>query len=120
MSRVGTPAREAVDSAATAIAAAGSPTARLDAEVLVAHVLGVERLELFAGRDLAVSGPAVRELQDLVRRRAVLGEPVAYLVGRRGFRHIELGVDRRVLIPRPETELLVEAALALPDGARVI
>jgi release factor glutamine methyltransferase len=62
----------------------------------------------------------VRALQDAVRRRAVLREPLAYIVGRRAFRHIELGVDPRVLIPRPETELLVETALELPAGARVL
>ena len=55
-----------------------------------------------------------------MRRRAIDREPVAYLVGSKGFRHIELDVDRRVLVPRPETELLVEAGLELPDGARVV
>jgi release factor glutamine methyltransferase len=49
----------------------------------------------------------------------VAREPVAYILGRKGFRHIELAVDARVLIPRPETELLVEVALELPPGARV-
>jgi release factor glutamine methyltransferase len=52
-------------------------------------------------------------------RRRVAREPVAYILGRKGFREIELLVDRRVLVPRPETELLVEAALELPRGARV-
>ncbi|HEY1449816.1 MAG TPA: peptide chain release factor N(5)-glutamine methyltransferase, partial [Solirubrobacteraceae bacterium] len=65
------------------------------------------------------AGPSVRAFQDAVRRRAVLREPVAYIVGHRGFRHIELALDARVLVPRPETELLVECALALPLGARV-
>jgi release factor glutamine methyltransferase len=55
-----------------------------------------------------------------MRRRVFDHEPVAYIVGRKGFRHIELDVDPRVLIPRPETEHLVEAALALPAGARVV
>jgi release factor glutamine methyltransferase len=120
MVAAGTPVREAIDSAVTAIAAGGSTSPRLDAELLVAHVLGVERTALYIDRDLVVAGPAVRALQDLVRRRAALGEPVAYLLGRRGFRYIELDVDPRVLIPRPETELLVEAALGLADGARVL
>jgi len=61
--------------------------------------------------DLAVEGPAIRRFQDAVRRRAVGREPVAYITGRRGFRHLELAVDPRVLIPRPETELLVEIAV---------
>ena len=55
---------------------------------------------------------------ELVRRR-VAREPVAYILGTKGFRHIDLRVDRRVLIPRPETELLVEVALSLPSGVRV-
>jgi release factor glutamine methyltransferase len=58
------------------------------------------------------------EAGELLRRRAAR-EPVAYILGRRGFRWIELEVDPRVLIPRPETELLVEVALELPEGARV-
>jgi release factor glutamine methyltransferase len=67
-----------------------------------------------------VAGPAVRTLQELVRRRSVSREPVAYILGRRHFRRLELRVDPRVLIPRPETELLVEVALALPRGSRVL
>ncbi len=59
---------------------------------------------------------AARLIGERVRRR-VAREPVAYILGRKGFRHIELAVDGRVLIPRPETELLVEVALELPAGA---
>jgi release factor glutamine methyltransferase len=116
----GVPVRDAVDSATVAIAAAGSDTARLDAEVLLAHVLGVDRAELYLRPERVVEGPAVRAFQDLVRRRSVGREPVAYLIGRRGFRHLELVVDSRVLIPRPETETLVEVGLELPQGARVV
>ena len=65
-----------------------------------------------------MTGAAARVIAERVRRR-VAREPVAYILGRRGFRRIELLVDRRVLIPRPETELLVEMALELPVGARV-
>jgi release factor glutamine methyltransferase len=115
-----TTTRDALDGAVTAIAAAGCQTPRLDAEVLLAHVLGVGRERLLTERDLLVAGPAVRAFQDAVRRRAVEREPVAYIVGRRGFRRLELAVDRRVLVPRPETELLVEAGLALGVGARVL
>src|SRR5271170_5500089 len=104
----GTPARDALDGAITAIAAAGCETPRLDAELLLADVLGVRRERLSTDRDLLVAGPAVRVFQDAVRRRAVEREPVAYILGRRGFRHLELAVDRRGLVPRPETELLVE------------
>jgi release factor glutamine methyltransferase len=70
--------------------------------------------------DAEVAGPAVRTFRDLVQRRAVGHEPVAYLLGTKGFRHIDLAVDPRVLIPRPETELLVEVGLTLPEGARVV
>ena len=113
-------ARDAVDGAQTAIAAGGSPTARLDAELLVAAALGVGRDRLYVDCDLAVGGPAVRVLQSFVRRRAVDREPIAYILGRRGFRHLDLAVDAAVLIPRPETELLVEVGLELPPGARVL
>ncbi len=104
----------------TAIGAAGCETPRLDAEVLLAHTLGVDRARLLSDRELTVEGPAVRAYQDAVRRRAVEREPVAYITGVRGFRGLELTVDRRALIPRPETELLVEVALALPAGAAVL
>jgi release factor glutamine methyltransferase len=118
---VGTPVREALDGAITAISAAGCETPRLDAELLFAHVLGVSRERLLTDRDLMVSGPDVRAVQNAVRRRAVQREPVAYITGRRAFRRLELVVDARALIPRPETELLVELALAsLPEGARVL
>ena len=116
----GVPVRDALDSALVALGAAGVDTPRLDAEVLLAHALGVDRARLVIDRDLEVAGPAARWFQDAVRRRAVTREPVAYIVGRKGFRHIELEVDRRVLIPRPETELLVEVAHELPDGASVV
>jgi len=116
----GVPVREALDSAVVALSAAGVDTPRLDAEVLLAHALDVDRTALFVDRDLRVEGPAVRAFQDAVRRRSVGREPVAYITGVKGFRHIDLHVDGRVLIPRPDTEILVEAALDLPRGARVI
>jgi release factor glutamine methyltransferase len=114
-----TTVRDALDSAQIPLRAAGCETPRLDAEVLLAWVLGVDRAALIAtpGRELA--GPEARAFMDAVRRRRER-EPVAYIVGVKGFRFIELAVDRRVLIPRPETEFVVEAALALPHGARVV
>jgi release factor glutamine methyltransferase len=115
----GTPVRDALDGAVTAIAAAGCETPRLDAELLLASALGVSRERLFTG-DLTVAGPAVRAFQDYVRRRSVLREPVAYILGSRHFRRLELTVDPRVLIPRPETELLVEVGLTLPHRSRVL
>jgi release factor glutamine methyltransferase len=116
----GVPVREALDSAVVALSAAGVDTPRLDAEVLLAHALGVDRLVLVTDRDRRVEGPAVRAFQDAVRRRSVAREPVAYITGVKGFRRLDLHVDGRVLIPRPETETLVEAALDLPHGARVV
>ena len=116
----GTPAREALDGAITAIAAAGCETPRLDAEVLLCATLGVGREQLLTDRTLSVSGAAVRSFQDAVRRRSVLREPVAYILGHRGFRNLELATDPRALVPRPETELLVEAGLELPGGASVL
>ncbi len=116
----GTPARDALDGAITAIAAAGCETPRLDAELLLANVLGVTRERLIAHPDTSVEGPAVRAFQDAVRRRAVLREPVAYILGTRGFRRLDLAVDARALVPRPETELLVEVGLSLPAGVRVL
>jgi release factor glutamine methyltransferase len=116
-----TPVRDALDSAAIAIAAAGCETPRLDAELLLAHVLGVSRTRLLLDRDLVVAGPSVRAFQDAVRRRAVEREPVAYICGTRAFRSLQLRCDRRALIPRPETELLVETAVKLlPAGAAVL
>jgi release factor glutamine methyltransferase len=115
----GVPVREALDSALVALRASGVDTPRLDAEVLLAHALGVDRTRLVLEADRPVEGAAVKAFRDAVRRRAVGREPVAYITGTRGFRHLDLDVDRRVLIPRPETETLVEAALGLPRGARV-
>src|SRR5207247_2449753 len=92
--------------------AAGCDTPRLDAEVLIADALGVERARLHAEPDASLTPEAHAGVTERIRRRAVR-EPVAYIVGRRGFRGLELAVDPRVLIPRPETELLVEVALEL-------
>jgi release factor glutamine methyltransferase len=116
----GTSTRDALDGAITAIGASGCETPRLDAELLLADALGVSRDRLIVDRDLVVEGPAVRAFQNAVRRRAVEREPVAYIVGRKGFRRLELAVDPRALIPRPETELLVEVGLGLPRGSRVL
>lgn len=116
----GASVREALDSAVVAITAAGSETPRLDAEVLLAAALGIDRTALFLDPAREVTGPAVRAFQDAVRRRSSQREPVAYITGTRGFRHIELAVDARVLVPRPETELLVEIGVELlAEGARV-
>ena len=111
---------EALDSAVVAIGASGSPTPRLDAELLLAEAVGVGREVLVTGPERELEPGQARLFRELVTRRSRDGEPVAYLLGRRGFRWIELEVDRRVLVPRPETELLVEAALGLSAGSRVL
>jgi release factor glutamine methyltransferase len=118
--RAAVSARDALDGARVAIAAGGSDSPRLDAELLLADALGVTRERLLVDRELVVTGPAVRRFQSHVRRRAVDREPVAYIVGRRAFRRLELAVDGRVLVPRPETELLVEVGCELERGARVL
>lgn len=116
----GTPVRDALEGAIIAIGAGGSDTPRLDAEVLLAQALGVRRERLLLDADLQVAGDAVHHFREAVRRRSIEREPVAYITGRKGFRRLELAVDPRVLIPRPETELLVEVALRLPEGRSVL
>lgn len=111
-------ARDALEAAEAALTAAGCDTPRLDAELLIADALGVARSTLFTDPQLAIDGAQARVIGERVRRR-VQREPVAYILGWKGFRRIELAVDSRVLIPRPDTELLVEVALELPLGARV-
>lgn len=87
------------------------PSPRLDAEVLLSHVLNKDRAWLLAHDDEPVSPFAERDFQKLIERR-MAHEPVAHLVGHKAFMGLELKTNRHVLIPRPETELLVEAAIA--------
>jgi release factor glutamine methyltransferase len=102
--------RDALGGAVDALAAAGVEDPRLDAEVLLAEATGMDRAALVAEPGAPVPPAAARQFAGMVRRR-LRREPVAYILGRKGFRHLELAVDRRVLVPRPETELLVEPAL---------
>jgi release factor glutamine methyltransferase len=103
---------DALGAAVDALTAAGVDSPRLDAELLLAAAAGTERERLIAAPEAPLAPAAGRSFGTMVRRR-LRREPVAYIVGRRWFRRIELEVDRRVLIPRPETELLVEVALEL-------
>jgi len=97
-------------------AVSGSPA--LDAALLLAHVTGASRAALAAHPERALSTEQAAALEALAGRR-LRGEPVAYLTGRREFWSLDLGVTPDVLVPRPETELLVELALAaLADVAR--
>ena len=92
-----------------------SETARLDAELLLAHSLGRERIELYTDFDRPLSEGELDGYRELVARRA-RREPVAYILGEWGFRRLTLSVDSRALIPRPETEIVVERALARLRG----
>jgi release factor glutamine methyltransferase len=114
----GATVREALEAATDALAAGGVEDARLDAEVLLAEAGGVERARLIAEPGAGLPAAASRRYGEMVRRR-LRREPVAYILGRKGFRRLELAVDRRVLVPRPETELLVELALEL-EPARLL
>jgi release factor glutamine methyltransferase len=102
--------REALSAAADALRAAGVEDPRLDAEILLAEATGWDRARLAADPRRELPPAAARAFGEMVRRR-LRREPVAYIVGRKGFRELDLRVDPRVLIPRPETELLVELAL---------
>src|ERR1700754_4242905 len=107
MALAATSVRDALDSAVIPLTAAGCASPRLDAEVLLAEALGISRAALIADSRRELSGPQARVFMQYVRRRRE-GEPVAYIVGSKGFRFLELRVDERVLIPRPETEFVVE------------
>jgi release factor glutamine methyltransferase len=87
-----------------------SETARLDAELLLAHALGRQRIELYTDFDRPLDNGELDGYRDLVARRA-RREPVAYILGEWGFRRLTLATDSRALIPRPETEVVVERAL---------
>ena len=97
------------------LAAKGSTTPRLDAERLLAKSLGLERIELYMALDRPLTPLELDAARALVARRA-RREPLQYVLGEWGFRRLTLTVDQRALIPRPETEVLVERALALLRG----
>jgi release factor glutamine methyltransferase len=105
--------REALRAAEERLARAGIDTPRLDAELLLAHALGVTRTQLFAAPEAA----APAEFEPLLVRREAR-EPLAYVLGEWGFRRLTLTTDRRALVPRPETEIVVERCLALLAGRR--
>jgi release factor glutamine methyltransferase len=115
----GIPVRDALDSAVIPLRAAGVDTPQLDAELLLAAAMDVDRAALHRDPDRELPAEAIRPFQEMVVRRRER-EPVAYVLGHKGFRHLELAVDPRVIVPRPETELLVEVALGLPAEARVL
>lgn len=97
------------------LAAAGVPVPGREAALLLGFVLGLSEVQIRARDDQPVAAPLAARFHALLERRST-GEPAAYLLGRREFHGRTFGVDERVLIPRPETELLVEIALALSSG----
>lgn len=106
-----TATRTLVEAGTERLRAAGSETPRLDAELLLAHAIGVDRTAVIAHGDAPVGSDAEAAYEALVTRREA-GEPVAYLRGMKEFHGIALTVDSRALIPRPETELLVDTAIS--------
>jgi release factor glutamine methyltransferase len=92
----------------------GNKSARLDAELLLGEALGLNRIKLIVEAERPLTDEELGRYRDLIKRRRA-SEPIAYILGRREFFALPLVVDRRVLIPRPDTEVLVEAAL---EGTR--
>jgi release factor glutamine methyltransferase len=119
LARGGARISDLIERGAGRLAGAGCDSPRLDAELLAACALRCDRARLVTDAGAQVDDAALERYEALLKRRAAR-EPVAYILGRKDFRRISLEVDRRVLIPRPETELLVEVGLALPRGARVV
>jgi release factor glutamine methyltransferase len=107
-----------LDDAAERLAAAGVENPRNDAEVLLAEAMGVKPEELSVESAGEIDAGVAATMEAMVARR-VDRDPLAYVLGHAPFRGIEVAVDERVLWPRRETELLVEVATKLPDGARV-
>jgi release factor glutamine methyltransferase len=87
----------------------GLPTPRLDAELLIGHVLALPRIQLYVQSDRPLLAEELAAIRDLIKRRQA-GESVAYLVGKKEFWKLEFAVDARVLVPRPDTETLIEVA----------
>jgi release factor glutamine methyltransferase len=114
--------QEAVSGAVQTLRNEEVESPRLDAELLLAHVLGVNRAAVLAWPNRVLTPKELTRYRNLVARRAAR-EPLAYIVGHREFFDLDFAVDPRVLIPRPETELLVEHVLSvarqmkLPDDA---
>jgi release factor glutamine methyltransferase len=101
--------KEVLDKTTTFFKQKGFHSPRLDAELILAHGLGLERLQLYLKFDQPLKEPELEKLRELVKRRTT-GEPIAYILGRKDFYKNSFIVNKSVLIPRPETETLVEMA----------
>jgi release factor glutamine methyltransferase len=99
------------------LAARGVPSPRVDAELLLARALGLERIELYTQHDRPLTNAERDAARELVRRRGTR-EPLAYVLGDWGFRRLTLKTDARALVPRPETEIVVDRCLALLEDVR--
>jgi release factor glutamine methyltransferase len=98
------------------LAARGIESPRVDAELLLARALGLQRIELYTQHDRPLTEAERAAARELVRRRGTR-EPLAYVLGDWGFRHLTLRTDARALVPRPETEIVVDRCLALIEAA---
>src|SRR5215469_16766692 len=101
--------RQTLEQGTLTLTKAGQVNARLDAQVLLSHTLNIERSALYAYPERTLTPEQEQQFLTLIERRSH-GEPVAYLTGHKEFYGLDFLVDKRVLIPRPETELLVEVA----------
>jgi release factor glutamine methyltransferase len=105
--------RRALRQATASLSDAGTESARLDAELLLAEALGLDRSKLYLHYEAPLEARAEERFRSLLARRRVDGEPVAYITGRREFWSLDFLVTPAVLVPRPETEMLVEIAVGL-------
>jgi len=106
---------EVLSGATDYLAARGVASPRVDAELLLSRALGLQRIELYTQHDRPLTEAERGEARELVRRRGTR-EPLAYVLGDWGFRRLTLKTDTRALVPRPETEIVVDRCLALLDG----
>jgi len=107
---------EVLTGAVDYLTARGVDTPRVDAELLLARALGLQRIELYTQHDRPLTDPERARARELVRRRGAR-EPLAYVLGDWDFRRLTLKTDARALVPRPETEIVVERCLELLEGA---
>ncbi|HPL63620.1 MAG TPA: peptide chain release factor N(5)-glutamine methyltransferase [Syntrophales bacterium] len=109
--------KKVLHSGAELLKTSGRPACRLEAEILLCHCLGSDRALLYRGAEEAVPSDAENRFRELVGRR-IRGEPVAQIIGKKEFWSLSFEVNRDVLIPRPETEILVEEALDALAGRK--